>query len=755
MISKVQQIPGLFDILSNSFGLLIDPNTNERIITCNLTVDTTLCMRNNVVTLTSEIITPSQENVQRVNTSADFNRRADQKSRQKFIRAGNERSLAKFEIDVTKLVSNYDAKSLSQQLDVVRTRSVVSSGENDTVEAGSSQVRPADFREITLGRDPGAQRPGFLPNDGLAAFSSLSSKGRPVLSSPVNKQTPARIVSVADTTRQTQVTLRIPGNGPTDGLKLRVRAFNKLGVILSQETQLNLAQFEINARVPLIPPIVSASFSDLATLSVSVTQRDPSADTVAIITREVKDFRQPIAGFTRTLYKLQCLPGQTTTFRIAGLSTSVLLRGFAQKGDTASNEFTGTVAKLPFNVAKMRSRPTPITVLVCTNSLEGVNFYVSDTTLQAGAVMIRRKNLRNGEVVWITNRPRALNEIDKIVDTTATDLAEYEYSTSVYTRTGDVRHEDSTFYIKRLRPRQIVNVSIAATPRIEENQTVEVSIASSIKPNDVNFLIDFMKASGLDVPFQSDLTTLKDSLLNCVKFEVYRVDLQTGEIKYVGQTSDRVVDDIDDVRVRSKIYYYCTAFVRSPSQLTSIIEDRANRTTSVNPDLTRLGLHITKADISQASLGAARRVLSKDRKFFSRQNFETGTMPGAPARDAFLDGETGDTASFVTEVVPSPPTVSKVTVQNRSGGQTVSWIVNGDTSLIDRYEVEATSSSARWTITSAGHASSSQRCVIQDRTGYETGRQIRYLVTPVYLDGERGATFASPTYTVPGAVNGA
>ena len=755
MISKVQQVPGLFDILADTFGMQTDPNTNERIITCTLSVDTTLCMRNDVVSLSAEIVTPSQEQVQRIGSAADFNRRADQKTRQKFAVATSERTLAQTQVDVSKLVSNFDAKSLSQMGAIERTRQVVRSGENDAVVVGRSLTRPSELREIAQGRDPASQRAGFLPNDGLAAFSSTSTGGRPVLSSSPDKQTPARIVRVNDNVRQTQLTLRVLGTGPTDGLRLRVRAFGSAGILFTQEAQLNLAQFEINARVPLIPPVVSASFSDLATLNLTVTQRDPNADSVAVITRETKDFRQPVDGFTRTLYRFPCRPGQTSMFRVTGISSSVLLRAFAQKGDTASSEFSGSVARIPSSVGKMRSRPVPITVLVCTNTLEGVGFYVSDITRQAAAVMIKRRDLRNNEDVWVTKAPIPLTSVTTLIDETATDLAEYEYTAAVYTSTGDVRYDDSTFRIKRFKPRQIVSVSIDATPKVEENQTVEIKITSSIKPNDVNFLIDFMTATGLDLPFQADLTTLKNSLLNCVKFDVFRVDLQSGNTKYVGQTNDSIVDDIDDVRVRSRIYYYCVAFVRSPSQLTNVIADRANRTLSTNPDLTRIGLHITKADIEQASLSISRRTLSRDRKFFSRENFETGTMPSAPSRDAFLDGETGDTAFFVTEVVPSPPTVSRVTAQNRQGGPIVSWIVNGDTSLVDRYEVEATSSGARWTVTAAGHATNSQRCVIQDRTRYDAGRQLRYLVTPVYLDGTKGATSTSTTYTVLGAVNGA
>jgi len=258
----------------------------------------------------------------------------------------------------------------------------------------------------------------------------------------------------------------------------------------------------------------------------------------------------------------------------------------------------------------------------------------------------------------------------------------------------------------------------------------------SVKSNDVNFLINYVKSIGLDAAFQADLETIKKSLLNCVKFDVLRYDLLTGEESFVGQTDSSIIDDIEDVNIASSFLYICEAFIRSPSQLTDVIEDRANNPVGINPDITRLGLHITKANVDPKP--AVKRQISPARKNFSRSNFETGTMPAAPAKDGFRDGRTGDVFTAKASVVPSFPIVSNVTSLYRSSGVSITWSVTGNVRLVDRFQVYAQSSGSTWTVSSASVPGNVQMYQVHDANTYTLPRYIKYYVVPVFLDGTQG-----------------
>jgi hypothetical protein len=273
------------------------------------------------------------------------------------------------------------------------------------------------------------------------------------------------------------------------------------------------------------------------------------------------------------------------------------------------------------------------------------------------------------------------------------------------------------------------------------NQIVKINIVPTIKQNDVNFLIDYIKALGLELAFQSDLETLRKSLLNCVKFDVTRFDLQTGESKYVGETTGAIDDDIDDVKVTSNFLYLFDAFVRSPSQLTDVISDRSNRPVGVNPKITRLGLHVTKADVDKLHTQVTQ--LSDSRRFFSRSIFETGTMPSQAATDGFADGRTGDV--FVSRVTVSPvlPTVTSVEVKRSREKPVIMWRMSGDIRLIDRYVVTGQSSGATWVVSPAGVTGTSAYLQVSDLTPHTLPRYITYSVYPVYLDGRTGSAVSS------------
>jgi hypothetical protein len=344
--------------------------------------------------------------------------------------------------------------------------------------------------------------------------------------------------------------------------------------------------------------------------------------------------------------------------------------------------------------------------------------------------------MRTGEVTYITKAPIKISALQDFVDETVVDLTHVEYLVDLYTRQGNFLSSAVKASVLRLNPRGIITANVTATPNITGNQTVEIKIESSVKSNDVNFLINYVKSIGLELAFQTDLETIKKSLLNCVKFDVIRYDLQTGETSFVGQTDSTIVDDIEDVKIASSFLYTCEASVRSPSQLTDVIADRSVKPVGINPEITRLGLHITKSDVDAREAGKTQ--ISTARKNFSRSNFETGTMPAAAARDGFKDGRTGDVFTAKASVVPSFPRVSNASVLRHGKGSIITWEVAGNATLADRFQVFAQSSGSTWSVASASAAGSSQTYQIYDTNTYTMPRYVKYYIVPIFLDGTKG-----------------
>ena len=172
-----------------------------------------------------------------------------------------------------------------------------------------------------------------------------------------------------------------------------------------------------------------------------------------------------------------------------------------------------------------------------------------------------------------------------------------------------------------------------------------------------------------------------------------------------------------------------------------MINDRSSRPVGVNPKITRLGLHITKADVDKINTQTT--TLSDSRRFFSRSNFETGTMPSQPSTDGFADGQTGDVFLSRVTVSPTLPAVTSVNVQKSRDMPVILWRMTGDIRLIDRYVVTGQSSGATWVVSPAGVTGTSAYLQVTDLIPHTLPRYVTYSVYPVYLDGKIGESVVS------------
>lgn len=747
MIAKVARTPGLFSILAETLDMRSVASSATKMVSVEIEIDTTLCLRAGILSLDVDLVRTPVRPGSPLTSPSDFNRAAKSKSLTKFDADRLDKIVSSAKVDVTLLVPNSSAKIISSGQRVTASRLKF---EPDSSERAVDRKIPGDQdrQAIAAGRDPATQSLGSLPLDSLAAVSSLSLSGRRATAVPIAKPRSAFVEENA-AIRRVRVELSVEPGDAAGIASLRARARSKAGIIDEKTSTINFAQVGRLARQPMIPPDAVAAFTQLGKVIVTATQRDPLGTDVIIAVRSSKDYIRASEGFSERTYKFSCPYPETRSWTIDGIVETAVVRVFAAAGEVATSEFTSSVVKLPSLVAR-DEKTIAESSLVCTNLDAGIGFYI-DTSGRSNvsSVMIRRVDTRNGAVYAVTNRPTTSAAARNTVDETCSDLVTYDYHLDIYTQSGDVLKSASVFKIRRIKPRKIIGVSISALARtIATGREVAISIESDIVKNDVDFLVDFMRDSGLDLPYQEDLTALKNSLLNCVKFDVYRTNLQTGETKFVGQTAKDIVDTVEDSLTRSRMLYFARAFIRSPSQAADIVGDRANNNIAINPDVSRLGLHITKADVSRSSSGLSTEV-SKTRKFFSRENFETGTMPRRPAIDAFRDGETGDTAETVILFEPPSVTVGKVEVVTHTGVPTVSWVVAGSPLAVDRYIVEGISSGARWSVASAAHATQSTSCTVQDRTRLDPGRIMQYAVTPIYLDGSAGTTSTSSAYEVP------
>ena len=606
----------------------------------------------------------------------------------------------------------------------------------------TDEKRSADRQATHLLRDPSTQNLGAYPLDTVQSIAGTALLGRRVEAIPAGSST-TRIVLQDSSTATVLVSIPYPGDRQSlVGSVLRITAASK-----DLEVQVVRLRPDFSSRlaantIPIAAPVVYGNVSEYGKTSITVTQVDPLADSITVSIRMCKDYDTPTEGFFTVTDRIMCSPGQTVSIPV-GIAGPAVVRAHPARSDRVSSVFGSTV------VGKSRRgsekyEPGDRTSLIAVNTPTGISLDLLTNDLKAAAALIRKKDMRSGEESYVLSSPQPVSSIRGLIDQSVSDLAVVQYHVDLYRSNGDVVRDSAlSNVVTRTDPRGIVSAQITANPVVTGNQVVRLSVAPIIKQNDVNFLIDYIRSIGLEAAFQTDLETLKKSLLNCVKFDVTRIDMQTGESKYVGQTSSDIVDDIDDVKIKSTFMYVLEAFVRSPSQLTDVIDDRANRPTGINPQITRLGLHITKADVDGISgIGGT---LSNARKFFSRSNFETGTMPAEPAKDGFRDGRTGDIFTVTVVVNPVMPTVSAVSVFQTRTRPVVSWIVTGNPSLIDRFVVSARSSGSTWQVASAGFTGTETTMQITDTSSYSLPRYLTYTVTPVYLDGNVGEAALSET----------
>jgi hypothetical protein len=575
-----------------------------------------------------------------------------------------------------------------------------------------------------------------MPLDTAASLASTVIHNKGYAVSTLSPDIAGREILASVSYSSEKIGITVTGKATRDQISssyIRITARSKTSELQVVTVRTSLVALYDRSRVPTQSPAVVGSFAATDRLIVTATQKDSLADSVIVSYRPVKDYQTARAG-SQIVTKVPCLPGQSVRVPLM-ISESAVVRVHSAAGDKQSASFGSFVASRQMR-GKERHSPFPIASLIAYNSTSGVSLSLISKDSSISAVTIRRRNIRTGEVYYVTKNPVKVSNLQDFVDESVADLTHVEYLADIYTKKGDMYSAAARAAVFRLKPRGIISASVVATPNITGNQTVEIKITSSVKSNDVNFLINYVKSIGLELVFQADLESVKKSLLNCVKFDVIRYDLQTGETSFVGQTDSTIIDDIEDVKIASRFLYTCEASIRSPSQLTDVIADRSIKPTGINPDITRLGLHITKSDVEAREAG--KKQISTARKNFSRSNFETGTMPAAPATDGFRDGRTGDIFTAKASVVPTFPIVSNVAVFRHGKGITVTWEATGNTSLVDRFQVHAQSSGSTWTVTSASVPGAMQTYQVHDANAYTMPRYIKYYIVPVFLDGTKG-----------------
>jgi len=711
-------------------------------------IDLALCLRESVVTLLCEVVKKADQTSVSSRTIEQINSQLLGSASTNQAKARDESVLASRRVDLTSLVPNTVVAGFSYSKmtreEIARTFTPKSLIVPSSVESvtRTDEKRSADRQTVHLLRDPSTQNLGAYPLDTVQSIAGTALLGRRVEAIPPGSST-TRIVRQDTSTTTVLVSIPYPGDRQSlIGTVLRITAASKdLEVQVVRLRPDFSSRFAANT-IPAAAPVVCGNVSEYGKTSITVTQVDPLADSITISVRMCKDYDTPIEGFFTVADRIMCRPGQTVSIPV-GFAGPAVVRAHPARSDRVSSVFGSTVVG-KFRRGSEKYEPGDRTSLIAVNTASGISLDLLTRDLKASAALIRKKDMRSGEETYVLTAPQPVSSIRGLIDQSVPDLAVVQYHVDLYRSNGDVvRDAALSSVVYRTDPRGIVSAQIDATPVVTGNQVVQLTVTPTIKQNDVNFLIDYIRSIGLEAAFQTDLVTLKKSLLNCVKFDVTRIDMQTGETKYVGQTSSNIVDDIDDVKIRSAFMYVFEAFVRSPSQLTDVIDDRSNRPTGINPRITRLGLHITKADVDGISgIGGT---LSSARKFFARSNFETGTMPSEPSKDGFSDGRTGDVFTANVTVNPVMPTVSSVRVFQSRTRPVVSWIVTGNPSLIDRFSVSASSSGSTWQVASAGFTGTETTMQITDTSSYTLPRYLTYTVTPVYLDGNVGEAARSET----------
>ena len=708
-----------------------------------ITVDLASCLKESVVTVSVEIIKRSDRIVGTQNTIDQINAHLKSTAKNRDTSSKDEKIIAARDVDITVLMPNsvvagrsYSRMSLSEISRLFQPKSKLVPSQSERVSVQEDVSSPTDRQIVGQLRDPGAAVSGYFPADTIASISStVPPAGTRVEAVPVVVPS-SKIVQESTSRVSVRASLKYAGDAQDLlGTQVRVTAKSVQGDVQVTLLRASLGDLIVRSKIPTLPPVVTGNFNSYGRASIVIKQQDEIADRVTIAIRPIKDYNSPSVGFSTIKDRVLCRRGQTAVVQIDVAEPSIV-RVHPALEESVSPVFGSVVLgkkQAGLGLASDGTRSS----LVAINSAKGISLDFLTNDMRASAVLLRRRDLQTGEVSCLTKGPVPSTSVRGLVDEGVEDLTRIQYAADLYRSNGDVVGSAATSEpVVRVDPRGIVAAEVTATPTAAGNQTVRIDIKSTIQPNDVNFLIDYVKGIGLEAAFQADLETLRKSLLNCVKFDVTRFDLQTGEAKFVGQTSDTIVDDIDDVKITSNFLYFCEAFVRSPSQLTDVISDRANRPTGINPQITRLGLHITKADVDGTRQTSG--VLSDARRFFSRSNFETGTMPASPAGDGFRDGKTGDVFSARVTVNPVLPTVTSVQVRKTGIHPVVSWNMTGDARMVERFDIMGQSSGATWKVASAGFTGTAVTLQITDNTSYTLPRYVTYSVYPVYLDGKFG-----------------
>ena len=742
-VAATQSIP-LFSCDSSSVDI-VRIRRDECDVTFDLRVDAAAFLYNGISTIRCEILSQVTPLSYDDGTIAGFNKAAEEFSKMGI--STTDRIVGKRIVDVTACVPNSITRNirLGSSLDEIRsrfpTRSIVRLETGTALKVAANISISADRKIVGARVDPGSVRSGNYPHDATSAFASVKKRSSRIPASPALGENSSPTISAQSTSTQQ---LRVKMSVKTDASKLGgcfLRLIAEKDGIEQQVLEVRPSFLSLISlyNAPTIPPVMQAKTSASGRVIVSVRQIDQDATGVTITYRQTADYLRPTKGFIPAVSNVECLPGRTVSIPI-NVTGGAVLRAYAVKGGRTSSAFSSDVVQAHMRVDNKHSAS-----LAAYSSNAGISLVPIVLDENAMSVAITRKDLRTGIVQKVTETPFPTDKLGTIVDSTPTDLARYEYSLSVYTKSGDYRSGAAKCEVTVLKPRGIVvGSAIASYNLVNNNQTVNIKIDAAVKSNDVNFLISYILASGLSLPFQTDLETLKKSLQNCIKFDVVRYNMTTGETKFVGQTASEIVDDIEDVSVRTNFFYTCEAFISSPSQLTDVIADRANRPTGVDPSITRLGLHLTKLDIDGATSNAStKKSLSNARRFFSRSNFESGTMPAKAATDAFSDGRTGDVITTSVSVAPELPRVTSINCVMHRGKPHIEWQYTGNLQYIDRFQITGDVKGAKWTVATAGFSSAGTHFAVTDDEKHDMPRAITYSVTPIYLSGNPGDTVSA------------
>jgi hypothetical protein len=254
------------------------------------------------------------------------------------------------------------------------------------------------------------------------------------------------------------------------------------------------------------------------------------ADSLVITARSAKDYVTPTSGFVTLADRVPCKKGQTVDLTLDIAGKWIVRAHPARSGRVGALFSSIVVGKNPSSRERFNADTRSSLIAVNSSTGMSIDFITSDT--RADRVLIRRFDVRSRTSQLVTTTPIAVSSAIGVIDSGVEDLAIVRYEADLYRSNGDVLQRCAlSDPVTRIEPRDIVSAQVTATPVTQGNQTIQLTVASEIKQNDVNFLISYIKSLGIETSFQTDLESLRKSLLNCVKFDITRYYLQTGEAK--------------------------------------------------------------------------------------------------------------------------------------------------------------------------------------------------------------------------------